>query len=50
VMAITVPAKTITGYVILLGSLALWPRFMESHFNRLLDVAENMMRHGMGHA
>lgn len=50
VMAITVPAKTITGYVILLGSLALWPRFIESHFSRLLDVAENMMRHGMGHA
>jgi flagellar biosynthetic protein FliR len=50
VMAITVPAKTITGYVVLLGSLALWPRFMESHFDRLLDVAENLMRHGMGHA
>ncbi|HTZ90394.1 MAG TPA: flagellar biosynthetic protein FliR [Alloacidobacterium sp.] len=50
VMAITVPAKTITGYVILLGSLALWPRFIESHFDRLLDVAEGMLRHGAGHA
>lgn len=46
VMAITVPAKTITGYVILLGSLALWPRFIEGHFSRLLDVAQNMLRHG----
>jgi flagellar biosynthetic protein FliR len=49
VMAITVPAKTITGYVILLGSLALWPRFIESHFDRLLDVAEGMLRHGAAH-
>jgi len=45
VMAITVPAKTITGYVVLMGSLALWPRFIESHFSRLLDVAEGMLRH-----
>jgi flagellar biosynthetic protein FliR len=49
VMAITVPAKTITGYVVLLGSLALWPRFIESHFSRLLDVAEGMLRQGAGH-
>lgn len=48
VMAVTVPAKTITGYVILLGSLALWPRFIESHFSRLLDVAEGLLRHGAG--
>jgi flagellar biosynthesis protein FliR len=44
VMAITVPAKTITGYVVLLGSLALWPRFIEGHFSRLLDAAEGMLR------
>ncbi len=50
VMAITVPLKTITGYVILLGSLALWPRFIESHFSRLLDVAEGILRHAAGHA
>jgi flagellar biosynthetic protein FliR len=48
VMAITVPAKTITGYVILLGSLALWPRFIESHFSRLLDVAQGMLLHSAG--
>lgn len=50
VTAITVPAKTITGYVVLLGSLALWPRFIEGHFTRLLNVAENMLRHGAGRA
>jgi flagellar biosynthetic protein FliR len=50
VTAITVPAKTIIGYVVLLGSLALWPRFIENYFTRLLDVAENMLRHGVGRA
>ena len=48
VIAITVPAKTILGYIVLLGSLALWPRFIESYFDRLLDVAENIMRHTAG--
>lgn len=50
VMAITVPAKTITGYVLLLGSLALWPRFIEGHFSRLIDIAEAMMRQSGGHS
>jgi|SRR5579883_72451 flagellar biosynthetic protein FliR len=49
VMAITVPAKTITGYVLLLGSLALWPRFIEAHFMRLMDAAEAILRQGMAH-
>jgi len=48
VMSITVPAKTITGYVVLLGSLALWPRFIENHFDRLLDIAQGMMRSPVG--
>lgn len=48
VMSITVPAKTITGYVMLLGSLALWPRFIESHFDRLLDIAQGMLQHTAG--
>ena len=50
VMSVTVPAKTMIGYIVLIGSLALWPRFIENHFDRLLTVAENMMRQGMGHA
>jgi flagellar biosynthetic protein FliR len=47
VMAITVPAKTITGYVLLLGSLALWPHFIEAHFTKLLDVAEHLLLQGV---
>lgn len=50
VMALTVPAKTMSGYIVLLGSLALWPRFIESHFDHLLAIAEKIMRQGMGHA
>ncbi|HZU09691.1 MAG TPA: flagellar biosynthetic protein FliR [Pseudacidobacterium sp.] len=49
VMAVTVPAKTITGYVLLLGSLALWPRFIEARFTKLLDVAEGLLRQGVTH-
>lgn len=45
VMTMTVPGKTIVGYVLLIGSLALWPRFMESHFNGLLDQATTILQH-----
>jgi flagellar biosynthetic protein FliR len=45
VMSITVPAKTIVGYVVLIGSLALWPRFIEARFAGLLDAAVGLMRH-----
>lgn len=47
VMSITVPLKTVTGFTILLGSLALWPRFIEARFDNLLDVAERLVA---GHA
>lgn len=50
VMALTVPAKTVIGYVILISSLSLWPRFMENHFNRLLAIAEHMIAQGVAHA
>ncbi|MBW4027577.1 flagellar biosynthetic protein FliR [Acidipila rosea] len=43
VMNITIPAKTFTGYVVLLGSLALWPRFFEMRFTALLDVAQRLV-------
>lgn len=43
VMSLTVPAKTLTGFVILSGSLALWPRFIEARFDRLLDLAEKLI-------
>jgi flagellar biosynthetic protein FliR len=43
VMMLTVPLKTLTGFVILAGSLALWPRFVEARFAGLLDMAERLI-------
>jgi flagellar biosynthetic protein FliR len=43
VMMLTVPFKTLTGFVILTGSLALWPRFIEARFAGLLDMAERLI-------
>jgi flagellar biosynthetic protein FliR len=46
VISLTVPLKTLTGFVLLLGSLALWPRFIEARFSGLLDVAERLISQG----
>lgn len=43
VMMLTVPLKTLTGFVLLAGSLALWPRFIEARFSGLLDMAERLI-------
>ncbi len=43
VMSLTVPLKTLTGFGILAGSLALWPRFIEARFSGLLDMAERLI-------
>ena len=43
VISLTVPLKTLTGFVVLIGSLAVWPRFMEARFSGLLDVAERLV-------
>ena len=43
VMNLTVPLKTLTGFVILMGSLAVWPRFIEARFSGLLDMAERLI-------
>ena len=43
VMNLTVPFKTLTGYALLTGSLAVWPRFIESRFSGLLDMAERLI-------
>jgi flagellar biosynthetic protein FliR len=43
VMSLTVPLKTLTGFVLLTGSLALWPRFIEARFSGLLDLAERLI-------
>ena len=44
VMSLTVPLKTLTGFAVLIGSLALWPRFIEARFHGLLDLAERLIR------
>jgi flagellar biosynthesis protein FliR len=43
VMSLTVPIKTLTGFAILAGSIALWPRFIEARFAGLLDMAERLI-------
>lgn len=43
VISLTVPLKTLTGFAMLIGSLALWPRFIEGRFSSLLDVAERLI-------
>ncbi|MGB0066306.1 MAG: flagellar biosynthetic protein FliR [Terracidiphilus sp.] len=43
VMMLTVPLKTLTGFIILGGCLALWPRFIEARFGELLDMAERLI-------
>jgi flagellar biosynthetic protein FliR len=43
VMTMTVPLKTLTGFALLTGSLALWPRFIEARFSGLLDLAERLI-------
>jgi flagellar biosynthetic protein FliR len=43
VMSLTVPLKTLTGFALLAGSLALWPRFIEARFAGLLDLAEKLL-------
>jgi flagellar biosynthetic protein FliR len=44
VTSLTVPLKTMTGFAILAGSLALWPRFIEARFSALLDLAERLIQ------
>lgn len=46
VMNLTVPIKTLTGFVLLGGALALWPRFIEARFGALLDFAERLLGQG----
>jgi len=43
VMNLTVPLKTLTGFALLTGSLALWPRFIEARFASLLDLAQRLI-------
>ena len=47
VMIISVPVKTLLGYTVLIGTLALWPHFIEAHFLSILDSIEKLVRHGV---
>lgn len=44
VLQLTVPVKTLLGFVVLIGSLALWPRFIEARFDGLLNAAALLLR------
>ena len=51
VMSLSVPLKTLTGFAVLAGTLALWPRFIEARFAGLLDLAQRLIAapaHGAG--
>ncbi len=43
VMFISIPLKSIVAYVVLIGSLAIWPGYIENHFLKLLDMAERLI-------
>jgi flagellar biosynthetic protein FliR len=42
-MILSIPLKTMVSYVVLIGSLAVWPGFIEHHFDRLLTAAERLI-------
>jgi len=48
VMAFSVPLKTVLGYGVLLGSLALWPHWIEARFAALLDAAGHILSGAAG--
>lgn len=48
VMAITVPLKTLLGFGVLIGTLALWPHWIEAGFATLLDAAGRLLANVAG--
>jgi len=42
-MVVSVPLKTMVSYVVLIGSLAVWPGWIERHFTALLDAAAKLL-------
>jgi flagellar biosynthetic protein FliR len=43
VMVVSVPLKTMVSYGVLIGSLAVWPAWIERHFSALLDAAGKLL-------
>lgn len=42
-MVMSIPLKTMISYAVLIGSLAVWPGWIERHFVALLDAAGRLM-------
>ncbi len=42
-LVLSIPLKTMTSYVVLIASLAVWPRWIEGHFTALLDAAMRLI-------
>jgi flagellar biosynthetic protein FliR len=42
-MVMSIPLKTMVSYVVLIGSLAVWPGWIERHFSALLDAAGRLV-------
>jgi flagellar biosynthetic protein FliR len=42
---LSIPLKTMTSYVVLIASLAVWPGWIERHFNALIEAAGEMLVH-----
>jgi flagellar biosynthetic protein FliR len=42
-MVVSIPLKTLASYVVLIGSLAVWPGWIERHFTALLDAAAKLL-------
>jgi flagellar biosynthetic protein FliR len=45
VVVVSIPMKTMASYVVLIGSLAVWPGWIERHFTALLDAAAKLLVH-----
>jgi flagellar biosynthetic protein FliR len=43
VMIVSIPLKTLVSYAVLIGSLAVWPSWIERHFTALLDQAAKLV-------
>ncbi len=43
VMIVSIPLKTLLSYAVLIGSLAMWPAWIERHFTALLDQAARLV-------
>jgi flagellar biosynthetic protein FliR len=42
-MVVSIPLKTMVSYAVLIGSLAVWPGWIERHFTALLDAAGRLI-------